>query len=59
MAPKDTANDERKKGKLSEKVRFRAKKVVQSSLSNTDTEGTERRVRIREDTMMASLLRPH
>ena len=32
--------------------------VTQSNLSNTDTEGTERSVRIREVTMMTSLLRP-
>ena len=35
------------------------KLVTQSNLSNTDTEGTERSVRMREVTMMTSLLRPH
>ena len=32
--------------------------VTQPNLSNTDTEGTEQSVRIREVTMMTSLLRP-
>ena len=33
--------------------------TVRSNLSNTDTEGTERSVRIGEVTMITSLLRPH